>query len=181
MSTTTPLPNALRAASRARIIAEIARRRALLNHPAEDALTTIADLLDNVAGHFETDTPQVWDGITITNTIPFDASLLLSYAEDIAKKNPATGFPTRFGQYVTSAMFGTLELPEPLHPASAQLAAQEARLRAGLRLLHEHHLTGAEDPQGAATYLESAFLLHSKFTQLAASVAVDNARPHHHQ
>ncbi|OEJ21045.1 hypothetical protein [Streptomyces subrutilus] len=176
MTTSTPLPNALHAASRARAIAEIARRRALLQHPAGDALTTIAELLDDVAQEFEAFTPDELDGMTLISSVPFDASFLLSIAEDVVAKNPATGFPAHFGQYVISAVFGTLELPAPLHPVSAQLAAQEANLRAGLQLLHERHLTGAGEQQGAALYLEAAFKLHMKWTRLAAEVAVDNAR-----
>ncbi|AJF70477.1 hypothetical protein [Streptomyces vietnamensis] len=174
----TPLPNALHAAARARAIAGIARRRSVLNHPAEEALTTVAELLDDVALTFETDLPPVLDGVVITNTIPFDASLLLAIAEDVIAQNTATGLPACLGQYVTSAVFGTLELPRLLHPVSAQLASQETSLRAALQLLHERHLTGAgERPETAGLYLEAAFKLHLSWGRLAAAVAVDNARP----
>ncbi|THA53253.1 hypothetical protein [Streptomyces sp. A1136] len=174
----TPLPNALHAAARARAIAGIARRRSVLNHPAEEALTTVAELLDDVALVFETNLPPILDGVVITNTIPFDASLLLFIAEDVIAQNKATGLPVSLSQYVTSAVFGTLELPRLLHPVSAQLAAQESSLRAALQLLHERHLRGAgERPEAAALYLEAAFKLHLNWGRLAAAVAVDNARP----
>ncbi|MEW1700635.1 MULTISPECIES: hypothetical protein [unclassified Streptomyces] len=174
----TPLPNALHAAARARAIAGVARRRSVLNHPAQEALTTVADLLDDVALAFETNLPPVLDGVVITNTIPFDASLLLSIAEDVIVQNGSTGLPDCLGRYVTSAVFGTLELPRLLHPVSAQLASQETRLRVALQQLHERHLTGAgERPEAAALYLEAAFKLHLNWARLAAAVAVDNARP----
>ncbi|MFE5715795.1 hypothetical protein ACFQ7J_33865 [Streptomyces sp. NPDC056501] len=178
MTIRTPLPNALHAAARARAIAGIARRRRMRNHPAEEALTTVAELLDNVALAFETDLPQVLNGVVITNTIPVDASLLLATAEDVVAQNKATGLPASLGQYVTSAVLGTLELPRPLHPVSAQLASQETSLRGALQLLHERHLTGAgERPEAAALYLEAAFKLHLNWARLAAAVTVDNARP----
>ncbi|MGW2306154.1 hypothetical protein [Streptomyces sp. NPDC001809] len=175
----TPLPNALHAAARARAISGIARRRSVLNHPAREALTTVAELLDDVALAFETDLPAVLDGVVSTNTIPSDASLFLSFAEDIIVQNRSTGLPDCLGQYVTSAVCGTLELPRLLHPVSAQLASQETSLRGALQLLHERHLTGAgERPEAAALYLEAAFKLHLKWWRLAAAVAVDNARPY---
>ncbi|MFD3543139.1 hypothetical protein ACFWUQ_27090 [Streptomyces sp. NPDC058662] len=177
MIISTPLPNALHAAARARAIAGIARRRSVF-HPAEEALTTVAELLDDVALAFETDLPPILDGVVITNTIPFDASLLLSIAEDVIAHNKATGLPDCLGQYVTSAVFGTLELPRLLHPVSAQLASREIHLRVALQLLHERRLTGAgERPEATAFYLEAAFKLHVNWARLAAAVAVDNARP----
>ncbi|MFJ4879903.1 hypothetical protein ACIP93_32515 [Streptomyces sp. NPDC088745] len=173
-----PLPNALHAAARARAIAGIARRRSVLNHPAQETLTTVAELLDDAALRFETTLPPVLNGVVITDTIPLRASLLLDSAEDVIAQNKATGLPESLSQYVTSAVFGTLKLPRSLHPVSPQLATQENRLRAALQMLHERHLTGAgEPPEAAALYLEAAFKIHLNWSRLAAAIAVDNARP----
>ncbi|MGW3628031.1 hypothetical protein [Streptomyces sp. NPDC000880] len=175
MTTATPATTLQLAAFRARTFAEIARRRAAAN-PARDALLMLADLLDVAALSFETEPPQIMDGITVTNTIPADAWLALADAETVAEENPGTGFPAHFGRYVTAPVFGrTPDVPGPLNPVSPALATQEINLATALGLVHGH-LETTGDREVTAAMLEAALILHGKFARLAASVVIDNAR-----
>ncbi|MFC9280905.1 hypothetical protein [Streptomyces collinus] len=179
-------PNALAAAHRARTIARIARTRAtstavVLADTGRAALLEIAALLDTAAHSLETEEPDAWDGITVTNTIDWDASHALRTADEIAADNPAIGFPPRFTQYVTVPVFGNaIELPPSLLPGGPVLIAQEGDLFARLLALHGHYLAvrnAQENRDVIADALEAAFTLHAKHARLAETVAVDAARP----
>lgn len=169
------------AARRARTIAAIARTRAagpapIPNAAGRTALTEIAALLDTAALALETQEPDTWDGIVITNTIDWDAMYALHNADDIAADNPATGFPPRFSQYVTAPVFGTgPELPASLLPGGPVLIAQEGDLFARLLAVHAE-LKAAPVDEDVTTRLEAAFRLLWKHAQLADSIAVDVAR-----
>ncbi|MEU6756050.1 hypothetical protein [Streptomyces sp. NPDC046685] len=176
MTTATPLRNAVAAATRARILAELAQRRAPFN-PARAALENIADALYVAANAFIEDEPQSLDGVVITNCIPWDAWEALNSAQDLAAEHPVTGFPLKLAQYVTQPVYrNELELPAPLNPRSPALAAQEERLRGCLEGLHQMLTPGADDDT-VTVVLESAFSLLSRYGRLAGSVKVDHALP----
>ncbi|MEE1764472.1 hypothetical protein [Streptomyces sp. SP18BB07] len=173
-------PKALAAAHRARTIAAIARTRAtvpLQTATSHDALWKIANLLDAAATAFETEHPDTFNGITITNTVPVDAWLALADAERIAAANPTLGFPPMFGQYVTAVVYGSeIELPPSLLPGGPVLIAKEGDLFARLFAVHGHlRVTTGEEITTAL--LEAAFTLHWKHALLAASERVSAARP----
>ncbi|GAA5070564.1 hypothetical protein [Streptomyces similanensis] len=169
---------ALNAAHCARAIATIARTRLpALNAPSRAALVQIAERLDAAALALETEDPGTLDGITITNTLPWDAYAALSHADDIAANNPTIGFPADLGRYVTAPIFGDdAPMPAPLQPRSAVLAGQAADLIARLHATHAH-LKTATTPDVTTALLETAFTLHRKHARLAAAAAFDNARP----
>jgi hypothetical protein len=171
------------AAFRARTLAAIARARSASPSPVPDTegrrvLLRIADLLDNAAQSFETEEPETIDEAAITSTVPSGARLALAAAEGAAAEMPAIGFPPRFGQYVTTPVYGNdIDLPPSLRPASMALAAQEDDLIARLRTVHAHLETSTVEEVTAAL-LKAAFTLHFKrSTRLADAVRVDNARP----
>ncbi|MEU2909134.1 hypothetical protein ACFYM3_16320 [Streptomyces massasporeus] len=175
-------PNALAAAHRARTIATIARTRAAIPAPVPNAdgrtaLTDIATLLDDAATVLETDEPGTWDGIVITNALPFDASVVLHAADGIAAANPAIGFPPRFTQYVTAPVLGNeVELPLSLLPGGPVLIAREGDLFARLLAIHGH-LRLIPPARDTTALLEGAFTLHWKHAHLAASEATMTDRP----
>lgn len=176
MTTATPLPNAIAAATRCAVLADLALRRAPL-HPAGPVLETIADCLYGAGAAFQEDVPTVIEGVVITNLMPADAWVALYDAEQLAADHPTTGFPATFGQYVTQPVYGApLDLPDPLNPRSAELADQETRLRTGLEAMHAL-LTPDADKETVTLALESAFLLRSKLGKLADAVRVDHVRP----
>ncbi|MER6616351.1 hypothetical protein [Streptomyces xantholiticus] len=175
MTTATPHPNAVAAATRAEALATLARRRAPL-HPAQSALLEIAARLDTVAQAFTTEV-DVINGITISNSVPGDAWLALHEAETIAEEAPATGFPAEFGQYVTQPVYGhSLDVPDPVNPSSVALAAQEARLIAALVMVHHELADTAADAAYTAAMLDAAFLIRSRLARVAAAARIDNAR-----
>ncbi|MEU0429757.1 hypothetical protein ABZ235_40560 [Streptomyces canus] len=173
-------PNAL--AHRARTIATIARTRAanpapVPNADGRTALTDIANLLDGAAGALENDEPGTWDGTVITNTLPFDATIALHAADEIAAAHPAIGFPPRFTQYVTAPVYGNeVELPPSLLPSGPVLIAREGDLFARLLVVHGH-LRLMPPARDTTALLEGAFALHWKHAQLAASEAAMTDRP----
>ncbi|MDH6629383.1 hypothetical protein M2271_007219 [Streptomyces sp. LBL] len=175
-------PNALAAAHRARTIATIARTRAASPAPVPNAdgrtaLMDIATLLDDAATALETEDPGAWDGIVITNTLPFDTSIALHAADDIAAANPAIGFPPRFTQYVTAPVYGNeVDLPPSLLRGGPVLIAREGDLFARLFALHGH-LRLMLPARDTTALLEGVFALHWKHALLAASAAVGADRP----
>ncbi|MGW2496192.1 hypothetical protein ACWCV2_17040 [Streptomyces pseudogriseolus] len=177
-------PNARAAAFRARTIATVARERAanpapVLTTEGRDALHQIAALLDAAALVLETEEPDVIDGITITNVLPFDAWEPLHKATNLAADNPAIGFPPNFTQYVTAPVFrDPVDLPPSLLPGGPVLIAKEGDLFARLHAVHAHlHHTLLTRDGVTVGYLKAAFALHWKHARLAASVAADAARP----
>ncbi|WP_328491233.1 hypothetical protein [Streptomyces zaomyceticus] len=168
MTTVTPLPNALVAATRARAFAAAARR---LDRPA------VAAALDAAALDFETDTPGTLDGVTITNTIPSGAYLALWDAETEIEDNPVSGLPCNFAGYIRQAIYRTWpEEPAPLNPGSATLAAQETGLRARLAVVRDG-LDAARHPGDVAALVDCLVTLHRKLADLADAVTADHARP----
>jgi hypothetical protein len=176
-------PNALAAAHRARAIAAIARTRAASPAPIHNAdglaaLVQIADLLDVAAHSLETEAPDQWDGIVVTNTMDWDASAALREADDIATDNPAIGFPPRFTQYVTAPVFGNdVNMPASLLPSGLVLSAREGDLFARLLTVHTHlRLTLLAADDDTTAHLETAFTLLRKHARLAKSIASEIAR-----
>ncbi|WP_371605015.1 hypothetical protein OG345_42110 (plasmid) [Streptomyces sp. NBC_01220] len=178
-----PIPQtALAAARRARTIATIARARAAGLAPiptaeGRTALLDIAALLGDAATALETEEPGTWDGILITNTLPFDAMLAMHAIDDIAAATPSTCFPPQLSLYVTAPVFGTApELPASLLPGGPVLIAQEGDLFVRLLAVHAE-LKAAPVGEDVTTLIEAACGLLWKHSRLADSIAADSARP----
>ncbi|MEU5748162.1 hypothetical protein ABZ804_21820 [Streptomyces sp. NPDC047726] len=174
-------PTALAAAHRARTIATIARTRAawpvMENNEKGRAATQIAELLDTAAHSLETEEPGQLDGITITNTLDFDASMALHTAEDLAAEHPTLGFPPRFAQYVTAPVFRDgIDLPASGLPSRSPLTAQEDDLFVRLTVMHGV-LNGLTAPESVAAILDVVFELHRRHSVIVASATVDARRP----
>jgi hypothetical protein len=171
-------PNTLAAAHRARIIASIARTRALSPALADDtaartALGEIADLLNTAADVLERDESTTWDGVLITNTMDFDATHAFLRADAIAEATPTTGFPPHFTQYATAPVFrNDVDLPASLLPGGVVLIAREGDLFVRLLAVNAElaaNLTGVDDR--TTVNLDAAFDLLWKHAQLAQSIA----------
>ncbi|MGW4087031.1 hypothetical protein ACWEGS_28765 [Streptomyces sp. NPDC004822] len=171
----TVLPNAIDAAHRARTIAATARTRATtptLTADTRTALATIADLLDDAARSLETEEPATFDGITVTNTLPFDASMALHAARQIADDNPSTGIPENVDRYITAPVFrNPIDLPTPRLPHGHPLTRKEADLIARLDTVHTGYLTATTSAELTTAALTAALELHWKLGRLADTAA----------
>ncbi|GGY71112.1 hypothetical protein GCM10010363_60320 [Streptomyces omiyaensis] len=154
-----PTAQARAAAGRATTLAEIARRRAMLASAWDRrALHIIAELLDIVALSLYEDAPTETDGI------PDDARSALADAEETATETPGTGFPRRFGQYVTHPLTAR---PLETEPApGCDLSDEDDRLTSALGTLHGH-LAAAATEEVSLALLEAVFALHDKRADLA--------------
>ncbi|MFI9214316.1 hypothetical protein ACIGW7_40075 [Streptomyces sp. NPDC053253] len=157
-----PTVQARAAAARATVLAGIARRRTLFASAWNGrALHTIADLLDIVALSLFDEAPTGADGL------PDDARAALADAEETAVETPGTGFPRRFGQYVTHVLdVRPLTTEAALGATGCDLGDDDARLTAALGTLHDH-LTAAATEEVAQALLEAVFALHDKRADLA--------------
>ncbi|MFE3378748.1 hypothetical protein [Streptomyces anulatus] len=163
------------AAARARDLAYVLLSRAAL-HPAQDVLLQMVEHLDTAALALETEPAPVFDGITVTNTTPFDTAAALMQCQALALDNRTAGVTEELFQYVTAPITrNTPELPE-LKPVSPQLARQEISLLTRIALA-AHDLDSTSDSTTRYAILAALMDLHRKFRTLAAAVAVDNARP----
>ncbi|MBT2490615.1 hypothetical protein J7E96_19270 [Streptomyces sp. ISL-96] len=165
------------AATRARALAYVVLSRAAL-HPAQDVLMQMVELLDTAALAFETEDAPVMDGITITNTTPFDAAMALLECQALAEDNPAAGIADAVFYYVTAPISRRpVELPE-LKPLSPQLARQEISLLTRIALVaHDLDASSPADETTRIAHLAVLVDLHRQFARLAAAVKVDNNRP----
>ncbi|MEU8526416.1 hypothetical protein AB0C77_12590 [Streptomyces sp. NPDC048629] len=152
-----PTAQARAAATRATVLAGIARRRTLFASAWNGrALHVLADLLDTVALSFYEEAPAA-DGI------PTDADLALSAAEVVAVETPGTGFPAQLAQYVTHAVTRRpLLLPDA---DGGDRAADDARLVRALETLHGH-LAAAATEDVSQALLEAVLALHAKRADL---------------
>lgn len=100
--TTVTVTHAARAAAaRAEDLATVLRSRTT-GHPAADVLNQMAAHLDAAAQVLATQDAPVLDGITITNTTPFDAAAALMHCQALALDNPAAGIGEEVFCYVTA-------------------------------------------------------------------------------
>ncbi|MFK0294294.1 hypothetical protein ACIQU6_28005 [Streptomyces sp. NPDC090442] len=163
MSTPVVLPNAVAAAHRAYVLANIARDRAT-NHPEQATLLTIADCLDTAALAFQTEPPNRINGVTITNTIPADAWLALHDAAETARNHPCAGYPADLADYVTQPVFRD-ELrqfePEDLEGDPTPAKQREVALRAALNSVHSL-ITPVSDRALVASLFRVALTLHAE-------------------
>jgi hypothetical protein len=157
-----PTGQARAAASRAAVLAEIARRRVLFaSAPDSRELEMIADLLDVVVISFWEEEPTEADGISES------ARLALEDAEATAANAPGTGFPPRFGHYVTHALDRRpLRTPASPEVTGCCLADDDVQLLAALDTLHGH-LASATTEEVAQALIEAVFALHDKRAALA--------------
>ncbi|RZU28237.1 hypothetical protein EV284_6403 [Streptomyces sp. BK022] len=167
-----PLPNALAAAHRARTIADSIREQ-----PNHDA--ALPQLLTAAADVFATEPPQVFDGTTVTNTVPADAMFALWKADEIAAETPSSGLPENFTDYVLAPVFRRpLPFPDAVHARSAQLARQQHVLRDRLTSVHETLNAHPLDTSDRTTHLiRTALALHAGLAHLADVIRLDNTRP----
>ncbi|MYX36522.1 MULTISPECIES: LPD29 domain-containing protein [unclassified Streptomyces] len=140
-------PEAREAAHRARLLAEILRERTALR-PDRTDLPGIAALLDEAAAILEETAPEVVYGV-------------------LASPSAVIG-------YVSAAVTGRLPGLYALDPASGQLAAQEADLRARLDIAISGFDFGGEISR---TAMRVVLDLHRKHARLAKAVQADHARP----
>ncbi|MEV6357980.1 hypothetical protein [Streptomyces hydrogenans] len=156
-----PSEQARAAAGRAVALAEFARRRSLhvpgWLHPTMDLL---GELLDTAAALLYEEQP------TGADVMAEEVRWVLADAEDTVDEVPHTGFPPKFGQYITYALddrpLTTLARPDHMPTAN------DTELAAALDVLH-HHLVSAESETVALALLESIFVLHARrasFVQL---------------
>ncbi|MFC8723720.1 hypothetical protein [Streptomyces bacillaris] len=172
---TATITPAARAAARARDLAYVLLSRSAL-HPAQDVLLQMVEHLDTAAFALETEPAPVLDGITITNTTPFDTAFALMQCQALALDNPHAGIAEEIFQYVTAPITGrNPELPA-LKPASPQLARQETGLLTRIALA-THDLNATSNPTTRYAILSALVALHRSLHVLTASVATDNARP----
>ncbi len=95
------LPNARRAADRARTLAETLR-----NTTDDETLRVIADRLDMAAAAFADTPPPILDGVTITNTLPAEAMLPLWEARSLAEDAAPADCPPAVLDYITAPITG---------------------------------------------------------------------------
>lgn len=165
------------AAGRAADLAEIFRSRAAVHPRVRGAMLLIAGHLSTAAEALRCHVPPVFDGVTVTNTVPAGAGFALMEAMDAAEE-PVLALPRQLFYVVTSPLTRRPlhELLPELKPASAQLAAQEDRIRTAVRLV-EHELDKPCDPVTRYAALVNVVELCRAYRRLADSVAADNARP----
>ncbi|MFJ3545441.1 hypothetical protein ACIPQH_25135 [Streptomyces rubiginosohelvolus] len=174
---TATIPTTARAAAvRARALADVIRSRATI-YPAADVLSAMAVFLETAAESYERTPAPVMDGITVTNTTPFEAGAALMKFQALALDHPSAGISDHVAYLVSAPISRRVpELPA-LNPVSTQMARQETGIRTRIALLTAE-LDAATDDEGRRTLLDLLVTLYSKFDRLAAAaVAVDNARP----
>ncbi|MFE3602424.1 hypothetical protein [Streptomyces sp. NPDC059142] len=152
-----PTEQACAAATRAMVIADIARRRTLFASAWDGReLIHIAELLDTVAVSLYEEEPDAAHGI------PEQAWCALADAEYTASNAPGTGFPPEFGQYITHAVDRRpLAVRNPFGPAGAAFTADDARLVAALETLHGH-LSSAATEEVAQALLQGVLALYQQ-------------------
>ncbi|MER6109298.1 hypothetical protein [Streptomyces hirsutus] len=171
-------PNLVRAV-RTRAIAGVARTRATERPDVAAQLLAVANFLDTAAAAFETEEPDVIDGVTITNTLPFDASMPLMEAAWLVEETPGTGLPDDFTAYVVDA-FKRRAMPAP---PMAQFAAAGPDVRAHAvnvlaRLTTAHNdLHAARTPEDVTTCLQAALTLHDTYQRIMATLVGEPAAP----
>lgn len=167
--TATITATAAAAAGRARDLSELIAQRAAL-HPAREVMAELVGHLLTAAEAFEN------EPMPYTNVTPAVAGFALVDFLATAKANPQAGIPGEVAFYVTAPISRRLPELEQLNPVSAQLAGQEASLRTRIGLAADALRTSTDEDSRQAA-LEALLNLHRMFDRLAASVAVDNARP----
>lgn len=167
--TATITTTARAAADRARDLAELIAQRAAL-HPAREVMAELVGHLLTAAEAFEA------EPMPYTNVTPAVAGFALVDFLATAKANPQAGIPGEVAFYVTAPISRRLPELEPLNPVSGKLAGQEFSLRTRIAFVADA-LKTATDEDSRRGALEDLVTLHRLFDRLAASVAVDNARP----
>ncbi|CAM5237890.1 hypothetical protein [Streptomyces griseomycini] len=169
-------PNLVRAV-RTRAIADVVRTRATERPDVAAVLLQIAGFLDASATAFEAEEPDVVDGITLTNVLPFEASMPLVEARWLVEETPGTGLPADFTAYVLEP-FSRRAMPTP--PVKAFTAAgvgRRTRAAAVLAQLAEAHdaLHAARGTEAVTACLQTALNLHDAYDRIMTAPAAPAA------
>jgi hypothetical protein len=154
------------AAARAEDLATVLRSRTPA-HPAADVLTEMAAHLDTAARSLATEDAPVLDGITVTNTTPFDAAAALMHCMALALDNPAAGIEEEVFYYVTAPITRRTVEP-PLYVRGREAAGLMTRMALAA---HDLDALSLADSTSRIALLAILVDLHHQHAELARPAA----------
>jgi hypothetical protein len=160
------------AADRAENLANVLRDRAAA-HPAAAVLLKMASRLDTAARAFATEPAPVLDGITVTNTVPFEAGIALMECQALAQDHPEAGVRDEVFYYVTAPISRRAPLPE----AAPGREATALRTRIALAA-HDLDALSTADSTTLHAFLAVLVDLHRQYAELRATTTDPNGAPH---
>jgi hypothetical protein len=156
------------AAARAEYLATVLRSRTP-GHPAADVLAEMATHLDTAARSLATEDAPVLDGITITNTTPFDAAAALMHCMALALDNPAAGVEEEVFYYVTAPITGRTVEP-PMYVRGRDAASIRTRIALATRDLDALSLGDSASRIGLLAILVDLHHEHAELARPASPV-----------
>lgn len=167
-----------RAADRARTLAAVLTHRAA-TRPDMDTFRTIATLLIDAAHAFEDEEPFTFDGVIVTNCMPFEASMALLDAGNAAEDDPTHTYLRDVVRYVAAPI--TRRVPEL--PNLALRNKDLARRQIGLATriaMAVHELDTADSTTTRYAILGDLLDIHAAHAALADADTPDTEFVHTH-